>query len=132
MILLDTDHLNMLVYRQGAASQRPIVRMADSPDQAFATTIVSVEEQMRGWLAEIHRHRELRNQLVAYQRLADLIDFWAEWDVVRLDAQATDQYERLRKQRLRVGAQDLKIAAIALSHGATLRRTSAILIELKD
>lgn len=120
MILLDTDHLNMLVYRQGAPSHRLVFRMGESLDQAFATTIVSVEEQMRGWLAEINRRHELRKQLVAYERLADLIEFWSDWDVVRIDDRATDEYERLRKQRIRVGTQDLKIAAVALAHDAKL------------
>ena len=120
MILLDTDHLNMLVYRQGTASTRLVENMENSFDQDFATTIVSVEEQMRGWLAEIHRHRELRKQLVPYHRLAELIDFWTQWEVIRIDERVADEFERLRKQRIRVGTQDLKIAAVAIAHDATL------------
>lgn len=120
MIVLDTDHLNVLVYRHGAQSQRLLGRMNDSFDQTFATTIVSVEEQMRGWLAEIRRHRNLPKQLIAYQRLADLIDFWAQWEIIRMNDQAAAEFESLRKQRIRVGTQDLKIAAIAKSLDAVL------------
>jgi tRNA(fMet)-specific endonuclease VapC len=120
MILLDTDHLNLLVHRQGEASHRLITRMDESSDQAFATSIISVEEQMRGWLAEIHRRREISKQIAAYDRLADLIDFWNQWNIVRMDDRAAEVCEQLKKQRIRVGTQDLKIAAIALASGARL------------
>ncbi len=36
------------------------------------------------------------------------------------DAEAAEEFERLQKQRIRIGTMDLKIAAIACSHGALL------------
>jgi 4'-phosphopantetheinyl transferase EntD len=54
MILLDTDHFSAL---QVANSRRDLLRarMAASPDKHFAVTAVTLEEQLRGWLAEIAR-----------------------------------------------------------------------------
>lgn len=94
--------------------------MEASTDQVFGTTIVSVEEQLRGWLGLIHRYREVHKQLFAYERLADLLDFFADLEILRFEQQAADEFERLRRQRIRIGTMDLKIAAIALVHDLLL------------
>lgn len=83
----------------------------------MGTTIVSVEEQCRGWLAQIRRLKVVRDQVSAYGRLRKLFTFLADWEIVSFDDPAVDEYERLRKQRVRIGAQDLKIASIALVLG---------------
>jgi tRNA(fMet)-specific endonuclease VapC len=44
----------------------------------------------------------------------------AEWEIVRWSEPAADEFERLRKQRIRIGTQDLKIAAIALATDSLL------------
>ena len=58
MIILDTDHIVTLKYSGSERFARLAQRMADSDDQDFATTAVTFEEQMRGWLAQINRLRE--------------------------------------------------------------------------
>jgi hypothetical protein len=133
MMVLDTDHLNMLVYRQGAASQRLIDRMAASADQTFATTIVSVEEQMRGWLAEINRHRDLRRQLVAYERLSDLIDFWrsGRWSgSTSLRRTSTNGSAGSACESARRTSRSRRSRFATTQHSS--QRTFAILIGLKD
>ena len=52
MLILDTDHLSDLE-RQGRTS--PLFRRLDESLEPLAVTIVTIEEQLRGWLAEIHR-----------------------------------------------------------------------------
>ena len=54
MILLDNDHLSVLKYDEHPRCRALRARMNASEDPFFATTIVSAEEQMRGWLAKIH------------------------------------------------------------------------------
>ena len=54
MILLDTDHINVL-QSQGPRAAALAGNMAVSADQNFATTAITLEEQMRGWLALFHR-----------------------------------------------------------------------------
>ena len=46
-----------------------------------------------------------------------LLEFYAVATVYRFDAAAEQQYQALLGARLRIGVQDLKIAAIALSLG---------------
>lgn len=46
--------------------------------------------------------------------------FFRVFRVLPFDALAEQRYEELVTRRLKVGAQDLKIAAIALNHGAVV------------
>ena len=118
MLVLDTDHLVELDRgsSQGAALQR---KLEDAGD-AVATTIISAEEQFRGWLAQIHRQRDPYAQIAAYQRLQRRIAFFAAWHVLPWDTDAADILQGLRRQRVRIGTMDLKIASIVLAHDATL------------
>lgn len=82
--------------------------------------IVVVEEQLRGWLAAIRRARDVHAQIVPYVRLAKLVDFLSDWPVIGWDDAAADLFTDMRRSRVRIGTQDLKIAAIALATRATL------------
>jgi tRNA(fMet)-specific endonuclease VapC len=118
MLVLDTDHLVELDRgaAQGAALQR---KLEDAGDEV-ATTIISAEEQFRGWLAQIHRQRDPHEQIAVYQRLQRRIEFFAAWHVLPWDIAAADILQELRRQRLRIGTMDLKIASIVLAHDAML------------
>lgn len=120
MMLVDTDHLSVLAFPESAKAAKLTARMRMSADPDFATTIVNVEEQMRGWLAELGRLRDIDKQIVAYDRLEKLVDFLGRWRIVPFDARAAEEFKRLRKQKVRISTPDLKIAAIGLVHGVVL------------
>ena len=120
MILLDTNHLTVLKYSENEHHKSLVARMNSSADQDFAVPIVVVEEQLRGWLAVIHRASDSQRQIAAYDRLADLIAFFAEWKIVRFDDAASQHFDRLRLEGIRLGSMDLRIASIALANEATL------------
>ena len=46
MIILDTDHLTVLKYARDGRFMKLAERMADSVDQDFATTAITLEEQL--------------------------------------------------------------------------------------
>ncbi len=115
MILLDTDHLSVLKYDEHPRFRALRARMNASEDSFFATTIVSAEEQMRGWLAKIHAAKDAEQQVAWYEQLAWLIEFLADWQIIAFDQQAAAEFKRLQRLRLRIGTFDLKIAAIAQS-----------------
>ena len=119
MILLDTDHLSVLTDRR-AAGNAALVRRLNLAAEPLAIPIVAVEEQCKGWLAKIARTRDIHQQISPHQRLAELFDFLAEWDVVSLSDAAADLFTQLRRQKVRFGSQDLKIAAIAITEDALL------------
>lgn len=120
MILLDTDHLTVLSYPEGDVAAALTRRMQGAAGETFATSIISVEEQMRGWLTAIANTRRPHSQIPLYGRLTGLFDLWDAWRIVPFDEAAAEQFEQLRKQRVRIGTQDLKIASIALAQGALL------------
>ncbi len=95
MILLDTDHVNILQSR-GAHAAMLVGRMSASHDTDFGVTAITLEEQMRGWLALIHRLNNVQKQIPAYERLVDLFDFFARWKIAPFDQDAADEFVRLR------------------------------------
>ena len=48
MILLDTDHVNVLKYPEHLRFASLTTQLNISDDQDIATTVIPVEEQMRG------------------------------------------------------------------------------------
>jgi tRNA(fMet)-specific endonuclease VapC len=120
MIILDTDHLTVLKYASDSRFARLAGRMADSADQDFATTAVTLEEQLRGWLAQINRLPDPLKQVSAYSELTGLIEFFSYWTVLPFDDSAARKYAEYRKQKIRIGTMDLKIASIAVAQNAVL------------
>lgn len=120
MIPLGTDHVNVLKYPEHPRFVSLTTQLNTSDDQDIATTVITVEEQMRGWLAWINRSDDVRRQVPAYQELLRLFVFFSRWHVVPFDEQATSEYQGLRAQRIRIGTMDLKVVAIALVHDALL------------
>jgi tRNA(fMet)-specific endonuclease VapC len=118
MLVLDTDHLVELDHGsiQGAAL---LQKLEDAGDEVV-TTIISAEEQLRGWLAQIHRQHDPHQQIAAYQRLQRRLEFFAAWTVLPWDTDTADIFQELRKQRIRIGTMDLKIASIVLAYNDTL------------
>jgi tRNA(fMet)-specific endonuclease VapC len=97
-----------------------LLERIDASGQDVATTIITVEEQLRGWLAEIHRLQNPHRQIVAYERLQRRIEFFAAWTILPWDANAADILVRHRTGGVRIGSLDLKIACIVIAHDATL------------
>jgi len=120
MIVLDTDHLTVLSFTNRPKHGRLTERMRQSSDQDFATTIVNAEEQMRGWLAEIHGRQAGLDQVPAYERLLQLLHSLNRFRLSPFDPSAATEFGRLRSLKLRIGTMDQKIACIALVHGAML------------
>jgi tRNA(fMet)-specific endonuclease VapC len=79
-----------------------------------------VEEQMRAWLAQVRRIRDVEHQVYPYDRLIHLIAILGEWEISRWSVPASEHFNTLRSARIRIGTQDLKIASIALAFDATL------------
>ena len=116
MFLLDTDHVSL--------DQRgyPLVHarvQAAGPSQVVVS-VITVEEQMRGWLAAIRAATSAEARIIAYHRLQMAIGYFASFSLLDYTAPVDALVADLRKQSIRIGTQDLRIAALALVHGATL------------
>lgn len=120
MIFLDTDHLSTLKYPDHPRYASLVARLEGSPDQEIGTTVVSVEEQLRGWLAVIARFRDVARHVAPYRELAELLESLSRWTVVLFDDRAAQEFKQLRSAGIRIGTMDLKIACITLVNGALL------------
>jgi tRNA(fMet)-specific endonuclease VapC len=121
MILIDTDHATFLKYPDSERGRRMIGRLdAVTASEVIAVAIVTVEERMRGWLAVIAKEKSASRQVVGYRELALLFEFYSAFEIVPFDEAAARRYDDLRRQKLRIGSRDLKIAATALVNNALL------------
>jgi tRNA(fMet)-specific endonuclease VapC len=120
MILLDTDHLSVLRDARHERRQHLAAKLRASEDSSIFPTAISLEEQMRGWLAEIKRRKKVQDLVPIYAQLIELIEFYNKWRIVEFNDVAARIFNDLRAQKIRVGPQDLKIASIALAHDALL------------
>lgn len=118
MLVLDTNHVRELGFKTAAGLR--LLRRLEAADEETATAIVSVEEELRGWLEEINRHTEPHRQIAAYAELHHRIEFFAAWVVLPLQKEAADLFPGFRLERVRCASMDLKIACIALAHDASL------------
>ena len=73
MVVLDTDHLSEI--DRGSESGARLQARLLAENQEPAATIVSAEEQFRGWLAQIHQEPDPHRQIQTYARLQRRIDF---------------------------------------------------------
>ena len=119
MYLLDTDHLSVLE-RGGAEGERLRQRLQAVPPAEVAATVVSYEEQTRGWLSYLAKARSLPDQVTAYSYLQRHLQVFCAIPLLAFDPAAAAIVQQLQQQRIRVGTMDLKIASITLAHGATL------------
>ena len=76
-LILDTDLLTLIQRHTEPAYSRLRARLARIPQQDVRTTIVSFEEQMRGWLSVIARSRNRSQEIAAYQRLHTSLMFFS-------------------------------------------------------
>jgi tRNA(fMet)-specific endonuclease VapC len=120
MIILDTDHLSILEYPERPQYQTLVAAMDRSVDTDFVTSAITVEEQLKAWLAAIHRTRRVHDQILYYTRFTGLIEFFSRWPLLPFDEPAADRFEALRAQGIRIGTMDLKIASIALGADSLL------------
>jgi tRNA(fMet)-specific endonuclease VapC len=118
MYLLDTDHLSLL-QRQGNSAQSLIQRLQLNMSP-IAATVISYEEQTRGWMKYFSQAKNLEQQVIAYQRLQQHAINYCNITLLPFDIRAAEQFQQLRKQYPRLDTMDLKIAAIALTNNAIL------------
>lgn len=118
MYLLDTDHMTILE-RGGTAALRLTMRLSELPDSQIATTIISYEEQCKGWLARTSTARD-EALIRAYRQFQYHLEIYGGMQVCSYDDAAHEWFRTLQSRRVRIGTQDLKIAAIALSLNSTV------------
>ncbi|AVZ30869.1 type II toxin-antitoxin system VapC family toxin [Nodularia spumigena CS-584] len=117
LYILDTDHLSLFQNKDPIVTQR----ISQENPENIALTVITLQEQMKGWLKEINKYNSQpfnsNNKLVwAYKGLADEIEFFKSIRLLTFDDRAYKIYQLLVIQKLkRIGTMDLRIASIAKS-----------------
>jgi tRNA(fMet)-specific endonuclease VapC len=114
--ILDSDHATLHQRDDRAVRQH----LAAVPSDQVFITIVTVEEQMRGWLALLRRAQTPEQIIPAYASLHRAVAYFARVHLLDYDEAAANLFAVLRAQKIRIGTQDLRIAAIALATGGVL------------
>ncbi len=109
--ILDTDHLSLL--QRGHSIVRK--RLNTTRAEQIAITIISAEEQIRGRLKIIRQAKSSSELVLPYQRLRDLLEDFSTINLLDFTSDASIIYDELVRQKIRIGTQDLRIAAIALA-----------------
>ena len=112
--LFDTDHLTLFQHGLPALGNR----LASQAPGSVGVSIVTVEESLRGRLAQLSRASDGPTRIRRYAMLAETIQLFAHLPVALYDDAAESYFQQHR--HLRIGTQDLKIGAIALANGLTL------------
>jgi tRNA(fMet)-specific endonuclease VapC len=117
VFLLDTDHLVILQQETRPEFARLAGRMADYSSPDFYVSIVSFHEQVLGWTAYLNRAKTSEGVVRAYSKFQGILVDFAALQIVPFDEAAAQAFDSFRKQRVRIGTMDLRIAASALTRG---------------
>lgn len=117
LYILDTDHVTLL------QNSHPVLiqRIRQKRPESIAVTAITLGEKIKGWLKAVNNNNnepfKVNSKLVwAYKGLTDEIEFFKNIQLLNFDNDAYENYQILVLQKLkRIGAQDLRIAAIAKS-----------------
>ena len=116
MFILDTDHISLFERNH----PQIVARVVTTPPVELATTVITLEEQLRGRLDRVRRARSDEAIVRAYRNLRVTALYFQTITVIGFDEIAQRLFKTLRTQKIRIGTQDLRIAAIALSREAIL------------
>lgn len=120
MIILDTDCLSLLERQTGTAYRRLKAKLDEFPPDEIKTTIITFEEQMRGWMSYLARMRSIDEQVFAYETLKQYFDHFKTLTIIDFDTNAAKIFKGLKSKKIRIGSMDLKIASIAIANKAIL------------
>jgi tRNA(fMet)-specific endonuclease VapC len=119
-LILDTDVLTLWQLQSQPASERLRLRLSERPLDDIATTIITFQERIQGWMSVVHQARTPVKVLAAYRELLDTLRKFCDLNVLAFDQAAQEQFATLKRQRVRIGTLDLRIASITLALDATL------------
>jgi len=116
--ILDTDHLSLFERAQPEVCRRILQARKQYSDTL--TTIMCVEEQYAGRLAQIRKASTPEILVTAYGKLKATFEMFSDWEILNYDLQASEHFRNFRQAGIRIGTQDLRIASITLARSGIL------------
>jgi len=112
--------LSVLQWREGPTCSRLRARLRQLSPDDVATTILSFQEQVQGWLAYLNRARGPEQIVLAYAKLEEIWRWFLKMNVLSFGKEAQARFTELRRQCRRLQTMDLRIGSVALVSNATL------------
>jgi tRNA(fMet)-specific endonuclease VapC len=109
--ILDTDHVSL--FQRG--HPQIVNCLAEVAPTDISITVITLEEQIRGRFDMIRRAASPSELILAYRNLHITFDSLKTFEILDFSPAASSLYSFLLKQKIKIGTQDLRIAAIALS-----------------
>lgn len=119
MTAYDTDVLTELVLGNPAY----LARASTIPRAEQVVQVVAAGESVRGWLAAVRTAEAGKRRMSlehAWQMFARSLDELSQLRLLPYTQRADDLFHQWRAAKIRIGSNDLRIAAIAFAHGAKL------------
>jgi tRNA(fMet)-specific endonuclease VapC len=116
LYVLDSDILSLFEGGHSAV----VARVVQTPAEQLAVTIITVEEQLSGWYTARRRTKSREKLAYIYDRFTRSVRFLSQTEILSFTEQAIERFENLRRMKLGVKANDLRIAAIALENSAVV------------
>lgn len=119
MIIIDTDVLSDIFLNEPVV----LARLATIARNDRGVAVVTAEEVLRGRLSAIRQASTGRAKIPinrAYDYFQEALLAFVDFEILAYSAQSEIQFLTWRKQKIRVGTNDLRIAAVAVTSNATL------------
>lgn len=116
LYVLDTDTLTLWL----RGHTRVCERVAEQDSNELCVSIVTIEEMLRGWYTQIRRAKTDEQLERAYAALQQAVQVASRLPILAFDHAVIQRFAELRKRKLRIGTNDLKIAATAFENQAVL------------
>ena len=120
MFLFDTNHISVWQRGEGASYERLCAHLEKHTGEEIFVSVVSFHEMVNGWNAYIVRRSKSESLVRAYFEFERILKDFSVMQLLPFDRKAAEVFDELARQRLRVGAMDLRIAAIAIANQMTL------------
>ena len=114
--VLDTDHVSLFQQNHPILTERI---NAVNPEE-IGVTVITLEEQFYGRLNGIRRANSPEKLISAYAKLSATWNYFATVNLLDFDLDASNYFAELLRQKIRIGTQDLRIAATVMSRNAIL------------
>lgn len=118
LYVVDTDILSL--YQRNHPQVCTRIRLGRQNNLIIKTTVITVEEQYGGRLAQIRKAQNPEALILAYDLLTATFSLFSQLEILKYDRSADDYFRQFRQQGVRIGTQDLRIASIALAHGGII------------
>jgi tRNA(fMet)-specific endonuclease VapC len=114
--VLDTDTFTLMSHHHTGVTARAL----SYPPELVTVSIVTVQEAFIGRYDKIKQAKKMEDVVAAYACLEETIKLLRVIPTLSYHRLAAEKYETFRKKYRRLPKNDLQIAAIAMTHDATL------------